>query len=129
MAYFEHPTTSTHSTATTENYPKKEAAARTFQPPSDIQGFQHVYVPTRARIPVGQLRSKLRKLNTNNSRILDVHYRDKHVVAFVIHNDYAEEFKQALTKFKINTIKYNPCDPNNLRDPQYKDLTIGTEPT
>ncbi|KAL4206904.1 hypothetical protein AB4K20DRAFT_1833683, partial [Rhizopus microsporus] len=38
---------------------KEEAAARFFQPPSTNQGFQYLYVSTKARVPVGKLRSYL----------------------------------------------------------------------
>ncbi|KAG1135640.1 hypothetical protein G6F37_013919 [Rhizopus arrhizus] len=53
---------------------RQETAARFLQPPSENQGFQYVYIPTKARVPVGQLRSRLRQLDINNSRILDIHY-------------------------------------------------------
>ncbi|KAG0944005.1 hypothetical protein G6F57_007968 [Rhizopus arrhizus] len=33
---------------------RQEAAARFLQPPSDNQGFQYIYVPTKARVPIGQ---------------------------------------------------------------------------
>ncbi|KAG1493982.1 hypothetical protein G6F45_013330 [Rhizopus arrhizus] len=38
---------------------RQEAAARFLQPPSDNQGFQSIYVRTKARVPIGQVRSRL----------------------------------------------------------------------
>ncbi|KAG0853219.1 hypothetical protein G6F16_007736 [Rhizopus arrhizus] len=97
---------------------RQEAAARLLQPLSENQGFQYLYLPTKARVPVGQLRSRLRKLDINNNRILDIHYPDRNVVALLVHNDYADELRSHLRKFKV-TLKddFDPCDPMILRDP------------
>ncbi|KAG1379028.1 hypothetical protein G6F61_005309 [Rhizopus arrhizus] len=46
---------------------KQENVARFLQPLSENQDFQYIYIPTKARIPIGQLQSCLRKLVTNNS--------------------------------------------------------------
>ncbi|KAG1189687.1 hypothetical protein G6F70_009438 [Rhizopus microsporus] len=72
---------------------RQETAARFLQPPSENQGFQYIYIPTKARVPIGQLRSRLRQLDINNSRILDIHYPTRNVVALLVHNDYASELK------------------------------------
>ncbi|KAG0755808.1 hypothetical protein G6F29_010652 [Rhizopus arrhizus] len=103
---------------------RQEAAARLLQPPSENQGFQYLYLPTKARVPVGQLRSRLRKLDINNNRILDIHYPDRNVVVLLVHNDYADELRSHLRKFKV-TLKddFDPCDPMILRDPKYSDST------
>ncbi|KAG1448023.1 hypothetical protein G6F46_004968 [Rhizopus delemar] len=103
---------------------RQEAAARPLQPPSENQGFQYLYLPTKARVPIGQLRSRLRKLDINNNRILDIHYPDRNVVALLVHNDYANELRSQLKRFKI-TLKdnFDPCDPKILRDPKYFDAT------
>ncbi|CEG78794.1 hypothetical protein RMATCC62417_13346 [Rhizopus microsporus] len=76
------------------------------------------------RVPIGQIRSCLRKLSTNNNRIIDIHYPDRNIVAFLIHNDYEDELRQQLQRFKV-TIKedFNPCNPQVLRNPKYADRT------
>ncbi|KAG1040046.1 hypothetical protein G6F43_012374 [Rhizopus delemar] len=100
---------------------RQETAARILQPPSENQGFQYIYVPTKARVPVGQLRSRLRKLDINNSRIFDIHYPTRNVVALLVHNDYASELKSHLQKFKVRTKDdFNPCDGSILMDPKYE---------
>ncbi|KAG1422889.1 hypothetical protein G6F58_003063 [Rhizopus delemar] len=97
---------------------RQEAAARLLQPPSENQGFRYLYLPTKARVPVGQLRSRLYKLDINNNRILDIHCPNRNVVALLVHNDYADELRSHLRKFKV-TLKddFDPCDPMILRDP------------
>jgi hypothetical protein len=91
---------------------RQEAATRLLQPPSTNQGFKYIYLPTKARVPIGQIRSHLRKLDINNNHIIDIHYPDSNIVALLIHNDYEDELRQQLQRFKV-TIKenFNPCDP------------------
>ncbi|KAG1051112.1 hypothetical protein G6F43_006669 [Rhizopus delemar] len=103
---------------------RQEAAARLLQSPSTNQGFKYIYLPTKARVPIGQIRSRLRKLGINNSGIIDIHYPDRNIVALLIHNDYEDEIRQQLQRFKV-TIKedFNPCNPQVLRDPKYADRT------
>ncbi|KAG1024491.1 hypothetical protein G6F43_014171 [Rhizopus delemar] len=60
---------------------RQENAARFLQPPSENQGFQYIYIPTKARVPIGQLRNRLRRLDINNSRILDINYPTRNIVA------------------------------------------------
>lgn len=57
---------------------RQEAAARFLQAPSETQGFQYAYLPTKARVPISQIRARLRKLDIQNTRILDIHYPDHH---------------------------------------------------
>ncbi|KAG1549161.1 hypothetical protein G6F47_002729 [Rhizopus delemar] len=73
---------------------RQEATARLLQPPSTNQGFKYIYLPTKARVPIGQIRSRLRKLDINNNRIIDIHYPDRNIVALLIHNDYEDELRQ-----------------------------------
>ncbi|KAI8380241.1 hypothetical protein BD560DRAFT_323874, partial [Blakeslea trispora] len=99
---------------------RQEATARSFQEASENQGFQHLFIPTRARIPLGQLRAKLRRLNINNSRVLNIHYPARNIVALLVHNDYAPELRQRFEQFKIPLRdKFDPCDPNVVSDPQH----------
>ncbi|CEJ03027.1 hypothetical protein RMCBS344292_17018 [Rhizopus microsporus] len=100
---------------------RQETAAQFLQPPSENQGFQYIYIPTKARVPIGQLRSRLRQLDINNSRILDIHYPTRNVMALLVHNDYASELKSHLQKFKVRTKDdFNPCDGSILMDPKYE---------
>jgi hypothetical protein len=99
---------------------RQETAARFLQPPSENQSFQHIYIPTKARVPVGQLRSRLRQLDINNNRILGIYYPTRNAVALPVHNDYAPELKSHLQKFKVRTKDdFNLCDGSILMDPKY----------
>jgi hypothetical protein len=56
----------------------------------------------------------------NSSRVLDVHYPYRHLIALLIHNDYEAEVRSQLEKFEIPLCdEYDPLDPNNLRNPDY----------
>jgi hypothetical protein len=108
-----------------QNQEKREAtAARFFQAPSPTQGFQYLYLPTKARIPLGKLRTTFKKLGVNNGRLLDLHYPDRNIVAVLVHNDYAPELQDLLSKrgVKLNTT-FDPCDESVLKDPKYANET------
>lgn len=103
---------------------KQEAAARAFVLPSDNHGFQYIYLPARARIPTGQMRAKLRKLGIDNSRVLDIHYPDRQVVALLMHNDFVPMARETLNKFGVKPLEsFDPCSSSNLRDPKYAQLS------
>ncbi|KAI7902935.1 uncharacterized protein BX663DRAFT_551794 [Cokeromyces recurvatus] len=98
---------------------RQQSAARFLQNPSDNQCFQYVYIHTKARIPIKQLRKKLGRLEINKYRILDVHYPTRNIVALLVHNDYVEEPRGQLTKFQITiSDDFNPCDGRILKDPK-----------
>jgi hypothetical protein len=96
-----------------------------FQAPSTTQGFQYLYLPTKARIPLGKLRTTFKKLGVNNGRLLDLHYPDRNIVAVLVHNDYAPELTELLTKkgVKLNTT-FDPCAASVLKDPKYATDTL-----
>lgn len=109
-----------------KNQEKRETtAARFFQAPSTTQGFQYLYLPTKARIPLGKLRTTFKKLGVNNGRLLDLHYPDRNIVAVLVHNDYAPELTELLTKkgVKLNTT-FDPCAASVLKDPKYATDTL-----
>lgn len=99
---------------------RMESAARFFHQPSPNQGFQYMYLPTKARVPLGKLRTTFKQLGINNGRLLDLHYPDRNIVAVLVHNDYAPEFKELIIKrgIKINT-DFDPRSGSILKDPKY----------
>lgn len=102
--------------------PSQMAAAGTFSVRSTNHGYKFLYLPIRRRLPIGQIRSRLRQLNINTRRILNIHYPDRDLVALLIHNDYETELRSLLKKFEIPVQDdYDPLDPSNLRDPKYDD--------
>ncbi|KAG1522038.1 hypothetical protein G6F47_007160 [Rhizopus delemar] len=103
---------------------REAAAARFFQPPSPNQGFTYLYIPTKARIPVGTLRTTFRKLGVNNARLLDIHYSARNTAAILIHNDYKEEFTTILKHRNVSLKNdFNPFSGDILADPKYSQLT------
>ncbi|CEG73418.1 hypothetical protein RMATCC62417_08808 [Rhizopus microsporus] len=98
----------------TKPLPSQAAAARTFSHPSANQDFKYLYIP----VPTNQLRSRLRRLHVHSSRILDIHYPDRHLVILLIHNDYESEPRSRLNKFAITVRdEYDLLHHANLRDP------------
>jgi hypothetical protein len=70
------------------------------------------------------LRSKLRDLRINHSRILDIHYPDRHIVALLVHNDYADELRDHFIKCRVTpSDEFDPCDPKVVRDPAHASKT------
>ncbi|KAG0945126.1 hypothetical protein G6F29_002425 [Rhizopus arrhizus] len=47
---------------------------------------------------LGKLRTTFKKLGVNNGRLLDLHYPDRNIVAVLVHNDYAPELTELLSK-------------------------------
>lgn len=103
---------------------REAAAARFFQPPSPNQGFKYLYIPTKARIPVGTLRTTFRRLGVNNARLLDIHYPARHTAAILIHNDYETEFTELLSKHRISPkMDFDPNSGKTLEDPNLAALS------
>lgn len=70
------------------------------------------------------MRARLRKLNLDNSRILDIHFPDQQVVALLTHNDFVGELLDTFNRFGVQPLNnFDPTDPSRLRDPKYANLT------
>ncbi|KAG0821584.1 hypothetical protein G6F18_011812 [Rhizopus arrhizus] len=74
---------------------------------------------------LGKLRTTFKKLGVNNGRLLDLHYPDRNIVAVLVHNDYAPELTELLTKkgVKLNNT-FDPCAASVLKDPKYATETL-----
>ncbi|ORE06602.1 hypothetical protein BCV72DRAFT_249946 [Rhizopus microsporus var. microsporus] len=96
------------------------AAACTFSVRSANHGYKFLYLPLRRRLTIGKLRPRMRQLNINTHRVLNIYYPGRHLVALLVHNDYGVELYSQLKKFKISVQDdYDPLDSSNLRDPDY----------
>ncbi|KAI9309961.1 hypothetical protein BX666DRAFT_2033861 [Dichotomocladium elegans] len=82
----------------------RKTAARSFQPISDNQGFQYLYLPCRLKEKISIVRDKLAKLHIATSRILDIQFPTKTIVGLLVHNDYVPTIRNRLAKAKISTI-------------------------
>ena len=112
---------------TTKTPPKKRAivaAARHLSEVPTNQGYQFLYIPTKHRMTISNLRNILRTLRIENSRVLDIHFPDHKTAALLVHNDFASVIVNRLIKFGVN-IKdnFNPLDPTLLKDPKLAELS------
>ncbi|OBZ80665.1 hypothetical protein A0J61_11286 [Choanephora cucurbitarum] len=102
----------------------RDAAARTFQPVSETQGFSFVYLPCRSKEPISNMREKLRKLKLQSSHLLDIHYPTNNIMSILVHNDYLEETTRLLQLQKIDLLQdFEPTSSTLLRDPKFDDAT------
>ncbi|KAI7905495.1 uncharacterized protein BX663DRAFT_499935 [Cokeromyces recurvatus] len=105
---------------------KFNIAIRAFTAPNEHQqqGFSYVYYPAKNRISRKIQRKNLTILGVNNSRILDIHYPSRNVVALLVHNDYRNDLINTLKLAQVNPLEdYSPTAPSSLSDPIYKDLS------
>lgn len=97
---------------------------RNFTKLSENPGFTYLYLPTRARMPFKDMRKSLRDLSFNSGSIVDIHYPAKNVVALLIHNDYQSTATKILQQNDLVPItNFDPLNPDNLADPQFKDAS------
>ena len=108
----------------------RKAAARIFvvsSPPagSPVDGplFEYVYLPNKYRARLSVFRQKLRLIGLDNSRVLDVHYPARHVVALLIHTAYKEDLLKVLNKYSLPILTdFDPVSAANVRDPSFASL-------
>ncbi|CEP08639.1 hypothetical protein [Parasitella parasitica] len=97
---------------------------RLFTAVSLNQGFEHLYVPIRGRVPYKTIRSELRLANINSGSIVDIHYPTNKVIELLVHNDYIKKFRSLLLSEGIRCIEnFDPYDPKHFADPQFKEAT------
>ncbi|OBZ66521.1 hypothetical protein A0J61_11917, partial [Choanephora cucurbitarum] len=105
----------------------RNAAARIFavsSPPagSPVDGplFEYVYLPNKYRARLSVFRQKLRLIGLNNSRVLDVHYPARHVVALLFHTAYKGDLLKVLNKYSLPVlIDFDPFSVANVRNPSF----------
>ncbi|KAI8641807.1 hypothetical protein BD408DRAFT_345276 [Parasitella parasitica] len=101
-----------------------ETSARMLQYPSSNQGYEHVYIPTKVRLPVGKLRTLLRRLGISNGRIIDIHYPVRNIAGILVHKDFVDDFKNTLIKRGGRVIEdFDPRSGTTIQDPKYADYT------
>ncbi|SAL97383.1 hypothetical protein [Absidia glauca] len=104
---------------------KQQALARSLAPPSTNQGYQYLYLTTRIRQPIGQLRKTFRGLNIESNRIIDLHYPTNNTLAILVHNDYVGPFTKQMTDLKLdNFTDFDPTDPQHIKNPIYQDRSL-----
>ena len=91
-----------------------EAAARVFQRPTETHGFQYVYLPSRARIPIGKMRGTLRRFGIDNSKILDIQYPARQIIGLLVHNDFTQILTEQLAERNIYPVNFDLLDHKNI---------------
>ncbi|KAI8084284.1 uncharacterized protein B0P05DRAFT_466609, partial [Gilbertella persicaria] len=90
--------------------------------------FKYVYLPNRFRDQLSTMRNKFHKLGVASSRILDIHYPARGIVAVLIHIGYSNEFNRLSDKWKIVLLHdFNPLDIQHLRDRKLLETSTSDE--
>ncbi|KAI7898155.1 uncharacterized protein BX663DRAFT_268604, partial [Cokeromyces recurvatus] len=101
---------------------KKTSCCRSFFPKTFFQPrFQLcIYIPIKARIPVGKLRTILRRLGILNGQLLDIHYPARNLATILVHNDYSSELKSTLKQRGVTVDEeFDPFNGKTLMDSKY----------
>ncbi|ORY96239.1 hypothetical protein BCR43DRAFT_424202, partial [Syncephalastrum racemosum] len=88
-------------------------------------GYKYLYLYTRHRMTVSNLRSILAKLKVDNSRILDVYFPDRQIAALLVHNAYAPVFQEQMAQKGVSLNKdFDPLNLAIIHDPAMQGLTL-----
>ncbi|OBZ80238.1 hypothetical protein A0J61_11714, partial [Choanephora cucurbitarum] len=91
--------------------------------PVDGPLFEYVYLPNKYHARLSVFRQKLRLIGLDNSRVLDVHYPARNVVALLIHTAYKEDLLNVLNKYSLPVLTdFNPFSITNIRNPSFASL-------
>lgn len=86
------------------------------QPP---RGFTFVYLPSNRKTPHPELRERLRFIGIQLSRVYNISYPAKNVVALLVHKAYADEIYSLVSLAGISALKdFNPISGSTIGDPQ-----------
>ncbi|KAF1801320.1 hypothetical protein FB192DRAFT_1255955, partial [Mucor lusitanicus] len=106
---------------------KRLAAGRAFTTAKSkgAQGFQYVYIGRSRKIQRSEVRKHLTNANIDVDRILDICFPASHVIGILLHVQYVQEFTELLNKAKGKVFTdFDPLDPENVADPEYKSLPV-----
>ncbi|KAI8047253.1 uncharacterized protein B0P05DRAFT_481849, partial [Gilbertella persicaria] len=114
---------------------QRKAAARIFLVSSpaaagtcvDRPLYEYVYLPNKYRDRLSAFRRKLRLIGLDNSRVLDVHYPARNVVALLIHSAYKEDLLKVMAKYSLPVLTdFDPFSGTNVKDPAFASLDANT---
>lgn len=107
---------------------RRLAAGRLFQTiaTKGPQGYQYVYIGRSGKILRTEVRSELRKVGVDTSRVLDICFPATGTIGVLLHVQYVSEFEDCMRKFEAEIIQgFEPLDPANLADPKFDALSSG----
>ncbi|OAD66963.1 hypothetical protein PHYBLDRAFT_174673 [Phycomyces blakesleeanus NRRL 1555(-)] len=100
------------------------ASVHMFALPSGPSGYEYVYIPRSRRLKHKEVRSSLRTLGVDSSRLLDINFPARGVIGILVHVQYADTFKAKLTTASVEILDaFDPLDPDNVADPKYASLS------
>ncbi|OAD75679.1 hypothetical protein PHYBLDRAFT_143926 [Phycomyces blakesleeanus NRRL 1555(-)] len=100
------------------------ASVRMFALPSGPSGYEYVYIPRSRRLKHKEVRSSLRTLGVDSSRLLDINFPARGVIGILVHVQYADTFKTKVTTSSVEILDaFDPLDPDNVADPKYASLS------
>lgn len=107
---------------------RRLAAGRLFQTiaTKGPQGYQYVYIGRSGKILRSEVRSELRKVGIDTSRVLDICFPATGTIGILLHVQYVSEFQDCMRKYEAELINdFEPLDPANLADPKFDALSSG----
>jgi hypothetical protein len=100
---------------------KKIAIGRAFMSaPSGPQGFKYVFIPRSRKLTRVEVRSRLRKIGVDTSRVLDVIFPAAGTIGVLLHIQYVKSFTAIMAGIGAKTLdSFDVLDPIHLGDPKY----------
>jgi hypothetical protein len=113
------------SSKQTMSLKKKMAIGRAFMSaPPGPQGFKYVYIPRSRKLTRVEVRSRLRKIGVDTSRVLDIIFPAAGTVGVLLHIQYVKSFTSIMTSIGAKTLdSFDVLDPVHLGDPKYLSYT------
>ncbi|KAI9243224.1 hypothetical protein EDC94DRAFT_670565 [Helicostylum pulchrum] len=104
---------------------KKVAFGRPFlEQSSGPQGFTYVYIPRSRKLTRIEVRSRLRKIGVDTSRVLDIIFPAAGTIGVLLHIQYVKSFTATMVSIGGKTLdSFDVLDPKHLGDPKYLSYT------
>ncbi|KAG2178933.1 hypothetical protein INT43_001780 [Umbelopsis isabellina] len=88
--------------------------------------YEIAYIPKNRKLTRSEIRSRLRDVGIDTTRVLDIIYPARDVIGLLVHVQYRALLKETLLQKKIETIdSFDPLDPKHIADPRHASLGTG----
>ncbi|GAA5817080.1 hypothetical protein MFLAVUS_010618 [Mucor flavus] len=104
---------------------KKVAIGRPFlEQSSGPQGFKYVYIPRARKMTRIEVRTRLRQIGVDTSRVLDIIFPAAGTIGVLLHIQYVKSFTAIMVSIGGKTLdSFDVLDPKHLGDPKYLSYT------
>lgn len=105
---------------------QKTAAARAFMERTPgPQGFKYVFIPRSRKLTRIEVRSRLRQVGVDTSRILDIIFPASGVIGILLHIQYVKTFAATMGAVGAKLLdNFDVLDPEHIGDPQYQSYSM-----